>query len=85
MEYRIYTSEYQRVPELSVYNNNIYRHTSTGNLLLESCDELYGVLEYSIVDEDKREIEFLGCSYWEDGCMDSSDVIVIEEYGKMFT
>ena len=61
--------DFERIPEISCYNNNYYKHKETEIIIYEHCDELYQVNTYTDVTDSKNTY-FLGCT----GCHDGSSL-----------
>lgn len=61
--------DFERIPDMSCYNNNYYRHKETDIVIFEHCDEQYEVNTYTDVTDPKYKY-FLGCV----GCIDGSSL-----------
>lgn len=69
MKLILYPKDFERIPQISCYNNNYYKHKESGVTILEECDELYQVNTYTDVTDPKNTY-FLGCV----GCHDGSSL-----------
>jgi hypothetical protein len=59
MKLKLTKSEFARVPQESVYNNNVYLHMGSLIKIKEICHEDENFYEYRLVSGDV----LLGCSY----------------------
>jgi len=53
-------NEFIQLFDISVYNNNFYRHQYLGYVINEVCHEDHGFYEYFLLEDGKG--IFLGCS-----------------------
>lgn len=78
MKLILYPKDFKRIPQISCYNNNYYKHKESGVTILEECDELYQVNTYTDVTDPKNTY-FLGCVGCHDGSsLDGEKVIEVE-------
>lgn len=78
MKLILYPKDFERIPQISCYNNNYYKHKESGVIILEECDELYQVNTYTDVTDPKNTY-FLGCIGCHDGSsLDGEKVIEVE-------
>jgi len=53
-------SEFEQRTEISVYNNNYYRHKKLGYVIYEICHEDENYYEFFLLEDGKN--IFIGCS-----------------------
>lgn len=60
MDLLIDASEFEHIKEMSVYNNNYYRHKKNGYVIYEKCHEDFNYYDFYLI-ENRKNI-FLGRS-----------------------